>query len=147
MPIPTIAELKKELLAGGFELYRTLGSRILIADRVRENLIMDSGVAVVVSDALSVRFVVRAQTGDFPGEGEEELFQRARRVADKGLLRGYAEVETAVVPIPDPGDRTRTLDTWYEVAFEKRVDDVAQAIDELRWALGLNKAAVAGKRA
>ena len=146
MPTPSVPELKKELLARGFELYRTLGSRVLLADRVRENLIMDSGVAIIAEESLSVRFVVRAQTNDFPGESEAELFERARRLAGRGLARGYAEVETAVVPIADPGDRTRTLDTWYEVAFVKKVDDLEQMFDEVRWAIGLQKAAVAGKR-
>jgi len=46
MPVPTPAELKKALTAEGFEIYRTTGDRILLADRVRDNLIMDSGVSV-----------------------------------------------------------------------------------------------------
>ena len=43
---PTPSDLKKTLVARGFEVYRTMGDHVILADRVRDNLIMDSGVAV-----------------------------------------------------------------------------------------------------
>ncbi len=140
MPNPTTPELKKALLAEGFEIYRTLGGAIVLADRVRDNLIMDSAVSAVTGDSLRARFTVRAQRSDSPGEPEEQLFQRARGHADEARGRGYAEVTTGVVPIHDPGDRSRTLDTWYEVTFEKPVADVAELVTELRYSLSLDKA-------
>jgi hypothetical protein len=139
MPSPTLSELRKALIAEGFEIYRTIGPALLLADRVRDNLIMDSLVSAVSGDTLAVRFVVRAQRSDFPGEGDEQLFQRARQHVHSTEARGYREFQTNVVPIRDPGDRSRTLDTWYEVSFEKPVSDLPELLDELRYALSLDK--------
>ena len=52
--------LKKTLLADGFEVYRTSPNLIILADRVRDNLLMDSGVAVVHEGSLIVRITLRA---------------------------------------------------------------------------------------
>ncbi len=146
MPNLTTPELKKTLAGLGFEIYRTLGSRVLLADRVRDNLIMDSGVSVMGGDSLTVRFVVRAQGNDFPSDSPDELFQRARRLGKGGTSRGYVEAESTVVPIRDPGDPDRTLDTWYEVSFEKPVADLDELVGELKYALGLAKTVpVAGR--
>src|SRR5258706_7527673 len=119
---PTPAELKKTLVARGFEVYRTLGGQVVLADRVRENLIMDSGVAVRPGSVLAVRFVVRAQASDFPSAKADDLYERARDCAADARTRGYAEVGVAAVPVHDPGDASTTLDTWYEVSFERPVD-------------------------
>jgi hypothetical protein len=56
-------------------------------------------------------------------------------------LRGFRETSTKVVPIRDPGDRTRTLDTWYEVWLERPVSDLNELESELRIALALEKSA------
>jgi hypothetical protein len=142
MPNPsTTTDLKKALMAEGFEVYRTLGMAVLLADRVRDNLIMDSAVAAVAGDVLKARFSVRAQRNDFPGESEEQLFQRARLQASSALERGYEEAQTNIVPMVDPSDKTRTLDTWFEVSFEKNVADVSELVTELHFALSLDKMA------
>ncbi|HMJ15630.1 MAG TPA: hypothetical protein VK524_29640 [Polyangiaceae bacterium] len=141
MPNLSTTDLKKALLAEGFEIYRTLGTTVILADRVRDNLIMDSAVAVVCEDVLRARFTARAQRNDFPGESEEQLFQRAREQVSGALESGYREVQTTVVPIRDPSDGTRTLDTWYDVNFEKSVADVSELAVELRFALSLDKTA------
>ncbi len=79
MPNPTPSELKKLLSNAGFEIYRTAGDRVELADRVRDNLIMDSGVSVLAAGGeLVVRFITRAQASEFTGESEEQLFERAR---------------------------------------------------------------------
>jgi hypothetical protein len=140
---PTPNELKKQLTLAGLEVFRIQGSRVCLADRVRENLIMDSGVSAVVGDPLVVRFVVRAQASHFPGQTAEKLFGMARKIAAESEARGYREVETAVVPIKDPGGGPGTLDTWYEVAYEVEVQP-AGLIDELKYALGVEKYANAG---
>jgi hypothetical protein len=139
MPNPTTIELKKALIAAGFEIYRTIGTAIVLADRVRDNLIMDSCVSVVTVPELGARFVIRTQRSDFPSETDEQLFQRSRHHGLPAEGRGYAEVEANVVPIHDPGDRSRTLDTWYEVSFQKPVSDVSELVEELRYALSLDK--------
>ena len=138
----TPQELKKLLLGAGLEVYRTLVDRVVLADRVRDNLIMDSGVAALSQEAgLGVRAVFRAQGCDFQGENSEALFAHARRMAQDAQSRGYSEVATNVVPIHDPGDRTRVLDTWYEVAFERRTSDGDQLLAELKAALEWPKVA------
>ena len=141
MPKLTPTELKKALQAQGFEIYRTTPNEVMLADRVRDNLLMDSAVAVRAGDEFVVTLIVRAQSSDFPGEGESVLYGRARRCADPLQQRGYRETKTQVVPVFDPGDRTRTLDTWYEVRFERKAADLDEVITELRAALALEKSA------
>ena len=139
MSTVSVSELKKALVANGFEVYRTIGDLVIVAERVRDNLIMDSNVAAGAGNSLSVRFVVRAQGNDFPSESETQLFARARQLATACDGRGYREVDTTVVPIRDPGDPTRTLDTWYEVAFVKKVPSLDDLFAELGYALSLEK--------
>lgn len=141
MPHPTPSELKKTLQARGFEIYRTTPDEVVLAERVRDNLMMDSAVAVRTGNELAVRVVIRAQSADFPGENPEGLFGRARKLAESAILRGFRETGTKVVPIRDPGDRTRTLDTWYEVWFERPISDLNELESELRLALALEKSA------
>src|SRR5262249_11688089 len=90
---PSLADVKKALLAAGFEVYRTSGSEVRVADRVRDNLIMDSGVAVRAESSLAVRVVVRAQLSDFPADAPESLFERARSAAAFVISRGYLEID------------------------------------------------------
>ncbi len=146
MPTFTPSELKKALVREGFEVYRTQGNRIVLADRVRNNLIMDSGVAACVGESLGVRVVLKAQANDFPDESAEDLFERARGMAGALIQRGYEETTTNTVPIFDPGDRSKTLDTWYEVGFERKVDGPPELVDELRFALSLDKTVPARAR-
>jgi hypothetical protein len=112
---------------------------VVLADRVRDNLIMDSGVAARPGAVLAVRFTVRAQASDFPAAVAGELYDRARACAADAVGRGYSEVGVAEVPVRDPGDASSTLDTWYEVAFERSVASEDELENELRYALGLEK--------
>ncbi len=134
------SDIKRALREAGFEIYRTEGGEVHVAERVRENLIMDSGVRVV-GPASAVAFVTRAQQRDFPDDAPEQLFDRARRVAGRALERGYQEVRAFVTPIRDPGDPSRALDHSYEVRFEKAVADLAAALDEVRQLISLDKTA------
>jgi len=138
---PTPHELKKILIARGFEVYRTLADQVVIAERVRDNLIMDSGVAARAGASFGVRFVTRAQASDFPAAKAEDLFERARACAADARRRGYAEHGAAAVPVKDPGDASNTLDTWYEVTFERAVADEDELVAELAYALALEKTA------
>jgi len=141
MSASTPSELKKLLLAEGFEVYRTLSDQIVLADRVRDNLIMDSGVSARIGDEPRVRFVVRAQGSDFPTDSPLEILERARRMASDAVARSYHEVSANSVEVRDPGDSSQTLDVWHEVAFEKTLFSDAELIDELRYALSLEKTA------
>ena len=123
-------------------MYRTRGDVVHLADRVRENLLMDAATFVRgTPGAVRVGFVVRAQRSDFPADAEEHLFVRARQAAAPAVSRGYTEVGTEVHKVKDPGDAERTLDTWCEVSFELEVGGLEAAVAEARFALGLEKAA------
>jgi hypothetical protein len=142
MPSQTPQELKKLLVSERFEVYRTVGDRVMLADRVRENLIMDSGVSVASADVGYVlRAVFRAQASDFQGESPEWLLEHARRAGEPASALGYAEVSTSVVPIHDPSDKSHVLDTWYEVTFECTVTESKELVGALKQALGWPKVA------
>jgi len=133
------SDIKKALRGAGYEVYRTQRGVVHIAERVRENLIMDSGVRVDGEGA--VVFYARAQRGDFPNEGEEDLFARARRLGAPAVTQGYRESRSFVTKLTDPEQPEQVLDQWYEVQFEKPVKDLDAAIDEVRFAFGLRKVA------
>jgi hypothetical protein len=135
------ARIKKALSDAGFEVFRSRGEEIVLAERPRENLIMDSGVRLRVGDTLEVRLVLRAQKADFPNEDEVHLFDRVRLLAAGALSSGFAEVSTAVTKVADPGDAERTLDTFYEITYSKHVPLFDDAVLELKFAMGLEKRA------
>ena len=162
--MPTAVEIKKALREAGLEIYMTRGDVVFLADRVRENLLMDAGTYVRASQVTPVRdggsapkppvggegppsgtilvgFVVRAQRNDFPNESEEHLFERARHLAAPAVAAGYGEIIAEVRKVLDPGDGQRTLDTWCEVSFEKQVPNLEAAVVEARFALAIEKAA------
>jgi hypothetical protein len=122
-------------------VFRTLGDEVILAERVRENLIMDSGVRLRAGARLSVRVVLRAQGGHFPGEDEAHLFERVHRLAEPARAGGFAEVERSVAPVTDPANAARTLDTFYEITLSKDADGLEGALEEVRFAMGLDKMA------
>jgi hypothetical protein len=135
------ARIKKALIDAGFEVFRSRGEEIVLAERPRENLIMDSGVRLRLSDPLEVRIVLRVQKADFPNEDDSHLFERVRKLAEPALTEAFAEVSTAVTKVNDPGDAERTLDTFYEITYTKPVPALDDAIVVLRFAVGLEKRA------
>jgi hypothetical protein len=141
-PANIASRIKKALLDAGFEVFRTRGEEIVLAERPRENLIMDSGVRLrAAGDALEVRVVLRAQKADFPNEDEGHLFERVRKLGAQVVSGGFAEVATAVTKVTDPGDNERTLDTFYEITYAKQAPKLDDALVELKFALGLEKRA------
>jgi hypothetical protein len=138
----TPQQLKKTLVANGFEVFRTLPDEVVLAERVRENLILDSGVRVapLANGGLQVRLVLRAQKADFPSEDDDALFARARKLAEPAIQSGFAEVSTAVTAVKDPADASRTLDTFYEVNLMQEVASVDDAVAVIKFVLSLEKA-------
>jgi hypothetical protein len=140
-PTSNTTHIKKTLVEAGFEVFRTRGEEIVLAERPRENLIMDSGVRLRLGESYEVRIVLRAQKADFPNEDESHLFERVRKLAEPAVSDGFAEVSTAVTRVADPGDSERTLDTFYEITYSKQAGALDDALTELRFALGLEKRA------
>jgi hypothetical protein len=140
-PPNSATRIKKALADAGFEVFRSRGEEIVLAERPRENLIMDSGVRLRVSDAFEIRIVLRAQKADFPNEDESHLFERVRRLAAPAVSGGFAEVGTAVTPVMDPSDAKHTLDTFYEVTYSKHARELDDALKELKLAIGFEKRA------
>lgn len=132
--------LKQALTSANVEIYGEDGSSLLIAERHRYHL-MDSGVrAEALPGGVRVCFAVRAQKSDFPHVEPEKLFAQIReRVAADLEARGYESVEQRVVDVQDPVDASKLLDVWYELFFAKQVASSSEAIDEIRWALGVDK--------
>lgn len=135
------AHVKRALVDAGFEVFRTRGDEIVLAERPRENLIMDSGVRLKVGDPFEIRIIFRAQRADFPNEDEADLFGRVRRLAGSLLTPGFVEERTAVTRVPDPGEPERTLDTFYEITYAKPAVALADALFELKVAMSFEKRA------
>lgn len=137
----TPQQLKKALLQAGLEVYRTLGDEIVLADRPRENLILDSGVRVrtPLNGTFRLRLLFRAEQSAFSSDGPERLFERARELSASALEHGFSELGTQVTPMKDPADPERTLDTFYEVIYTRDVATIEEACDEARFALALEK--------
>ncbi len=143
----TPQQLKKALIQAGLEVYRTLGDEIVLADRPRENLILDSGVRVrtPLNGTFRLRLVLRAEQSAFGVDEPDRLFERARELAVTAVERGFSELGTQVTPMKDPADRERTLDTFYEVIYTREVPTLEEACEEAKFALTLEKSAGGGR--
>jgi hypothetical protein len=135
------AQIKRALIDAGLEVFRTRGDEITLAERPRENLIMDSGVSLRIGEPFEVRVVLRAQKADFPNEDEAQLFDRVRRLADASLAPGFREAMSYANRVTDPGDGERLLDTFYEITFVKSAPTLAEAVVELKAAVTVEKRA------
>ncbi|MGZ3418662.1 MAG: hypothetical protein ACXWUG_12565 [Polyangiales bacterium] len=143
---PSIQDLKRTLVAAGLEIYRTRPDAVHLAERPRDNQILDAGISVRPAPApgkegaLEVRVVMRAQRSDFPRDPIETMYERVRELAQHDIVaQGFSEVETREQRMADPGDKTKTLDTWYELVFSRNFDDAPSAIAEVKRVLVLEK--------
>jgi hypothetical protein len=152
MSDPDLNELKRRLRAEGFEIYRTREDHVSLAERVRDNLILDSGIAIGLSvgeatlpidDAerpFSVRVTVRAQASHFPGASSEAVASRADVLAEGLEGLGYERETSRSSGLPDPGDPRRSLDTSYEVVLRRSVLGLPSLFGELRAAFAACRA-------
>ena len=135
----TIQSIQQALASAGVEIYRMDEHELQIAERIRLH-IMDSGVRVVVQGGLSVQFTARTQRSDAPSAQSDELFRRVREeVGEQAGNRGYRESRAEVVEVKDPVDEARVLDVWHEVTYRKALQQLDDAVNEVRWALELEK--------
>lgn len=132
-----LQSVKEELIKAGLEIYRTRPAELEIAERVRLH-IMDSGIRVL--ENLSVTFTARTQRSDFPSVAPEQLFARVREIVGQDALgRGYVENDVRTIDVKDPMDDARTLDVWHEVSYSIEAGSVEIVVEEVRWALTIEK--------
>jgi hypothetical protein len=141
MPPSDASQLKRRLRAEGFEIYRTRDGEVVLAERVRDNLIMDSGVAAVPAGAggLGIVVVVRAQATHFPGAAVDEVLEHARQLASAFEELGYEAEEPRTRRMTDPGNPERVLDTSYEIPLRCRTSTEDDLISRLKAALGMQR--------
>ena len=116
----------------------------MLADRVRDNLILDSGVRVrakAANEVVEVRLVMGVRKAQFPSEDEAALFERVRKLAAPVLALGFDEIGTGQSPVTDPSDSSRTLDVFYDVVFGKEADSFDGALPLLKAAIEVAKTA------
>lgn len=149
-----VKQLKADLSSAGIEIYRTKKTEIHIAERVRLH-IMDSGVRLQLVDTgagedspgsspagelLRVVFTARSQRSDFPDIADDVLLEKVRStVGTTATARGFAELSAATVDVLDPMDDAHVLDVWHEVTYQKDASNTNAALDEIRWALGVER--------
>jgi hypothetical protein len=135
----THEEVRRAIVDAGFEIYRVDGSEIRVAERIRVHL-MDSGVRVVAGSDVEVVFTVRAQRSDDPTATPDDLFAKVRSaIGESAGSRGFAEASSEARPITNPVDAESVLDVWHEVTFSKRVSQLDELVEEVKWAAALAK--------
>jgi hypothetical protein len=136
----SLRALARALAASGVEIFSEQESELRIAERVRMHL-MDSGVRVRVKDGgLEVLFVATATRSAHPSASPDELFSRIRATTGNvALARGYRELAEARREARDPMGPRRVLDVFYELEYAISLSDPASLVDEVRWALDLEK--------
>jgi len=115
----------------------------MLADRVRDNLILDSGVRISANgaDEVRVNLIMGIRHTQYPGEDEQALFERVRSLAGPLLESGFAEMGTGQSPVTDPSDATKTLDIFFDVTFGKNEASFEAALPALKVALEVAKTA------
>ncbi len=138
MTITDATALKKLLKALGFEVYRTSQGKVLLAERVRDNLIMDSGVAVgpegdygAEPQKLRITVTLGAQASHFPGSTQEALKAELGKLAAPFVERGYEESGSDERHMLDPSDPNQVLDTSHELRLDRCLEE-----SELKLELG-----------
>ena len=137
--LTSLDETRAALIAHGIEVSRVEHGMIALAVRVRSHL-MDAGVRVQIEPAAEVQFTVRAQSSDFPGKSDDQLFAKVREAADDAAhAHGFSESAHQSRELLDPGDASRVLDTWYELTYAKQVSSAEDLLRDVRWALSVPK--------
>lgn len=134
-----VTVITETLKAAGIEVYRVVDSEIQIAERVRLH-IMDSGVRVETGAELRIVFCARSQRSDYPHMGTDELIGLVRNaIGQPATGQGFVEHATASREIRDPSTQEQVLDVWHEITYAKTLVSVDSLVDDLRWALSLDK--------
>lgn len=138
-PKAGIAETKRILREAGLQIYDSRDGYVTLAERVRDNLILQSGIAVS-ADPLTVRVTLRAQSIHFPGQSQERVLSHAEELAERFVSRGYRRGETTRTEIADPSHPERTLDVVHAVSVSRLCESWEEALQEVAAAFALPRA-------
>jgi hypothetical protein len=140
LPSPSLRQVARTLVAAGVEIFAERESELHIAERVRMHL-MDSGVRVRVNDArIEIVITATAARSEHPSAESHELFDQVRRtIGADAIARGYRELEATTSDAVDPHNPKRILDVFYGLGYVMRLNDPARLVEEVRWALELEK--------
>ena len=134
-------EIKQRIVAAGLEVYRTTGQEVVIAERVRDNLILDSGVRVRAGEPMEVSIVMGLRRGQYPNESDDQVFARLRQLAAPAMGHGFNEKKSGMAPVTDPADAKHTLDTFFEIVLAKEEPDLEAMLTLVRFALTIAQTA------
>ena len=137
-PVIDVKELKRALIAGGLEVFRTRGEEIHLAERQNVQL-MEAGVRVRGGDAPAVTVVSRAQRNDAPAVSPDGLFALVRERSAVLRDAGYVELDAAAREIRSVSDPTQLTDIWYEVTWSRAVASLDDAVAEARRAMSAER--------
>lgn len=122
-------------------MYRTTGQEVIVAERVRDNLILDSGVRVRAGAPMAITIVMGLRRGQYPNDSDDQVFARLRELAAPATGRGFTEKKSGMAPVRDPADGARTLDTFFEVELAKEEPDTSAMLELVRFALSVAQTA------
>lgn len=135
----TTLHIKQYLLDAGFQIYRITDTEIYLAERVRMHL-MDSGICISNNKEPLISFRMRAQRSDFPHIPPETLFKSIRQLSEESIVsHGFHESKFNTCKVNDPIDKDKVLDIWHEIIYSKRIENIAELIEDIRWLLSLER--------
>lgn len=134
-----LAETKRALRDAGFQVYDVKGDFISLAERVRDNLILHSGIAVRAAPPTLVVHL-RAQSTHFPGQSQDRVRAHAEDLAREFERRGYVVSGSSRTEVTDPSFPERTIDVVLGVTVERVCDNFAEVLSEVTAAFLLPRA-------
>lgn len=133
-----LKDLKRALIAAGFEVLRTRGEEIHLAERHNVSL-MEAGVRVRGGEAPGVFVVARVEKSDAASVQAEQLFELVRSRTSSLVAAGFCEVSTEVRELRSVSDEDRLTDTFYEVTFSRAVPDIDGLLRYARLAISAER--------
>jgi hypothetical protein len=138
-PKSAIVETKRALREAGLQVYEVRDGCIALAERVRDNLILHSGIAVCPA-TWTVRVTVRAQSLHYPGQSQERIALQAEELGLPFQARGFSKLGASSHDVGDPSHPGRTIDVVHAVTFQRPCASWDEALEEIHAAFLLPRA-------